>query len=283
MYPVATQGSDSLVWERSTKLGLTQVHDGYAVTLDAAYADAAQTMLAVSVVDSGGRHSQISTGRTVLTDEAGHVFNMVTGVEAPADSSSSVSMTWFETPGDGTLSGIHHLLLSLPDISVRDEQPAGNSWRDLAGPWNFEFDLAIAPGTLVSLASTASAQGITVTLESALVTPSTVRLKWIYSGLPAAESIWMSELIPVFMVVHNGVEIAGGMSESNVLDPAGVTTAITETGADDASGSWTVRIDELIHQDPNGQTRLQGPWELRFTVPSADRPSAATDPATTRP
>ena len=44
-------------------------------------------------------------------------------------------------------------------------------------------------------------------------------------------------------------------------------TITTVVGADDASGSWVVRIDELVGDGPNGQVRMKGPWEFHFTAP----------------
>ena len=40
---------------------------------------------------------------------------------------------------------------------------------------------------------------------------------------------------------------------------------MTDGGVDDASGAWTVTIDELV--GGNGDGRLQGPWVLEFEAP----------------
>jgi hypothetical protein len=271
MYPLSTQGNAPLVWDRSTKLGLSQVRNGYNVTLDAAYVDAAQAMLAISVVDAEtGRESQIMVGTLVLTDEEGRAFTTETGIGGPAGGSSVVSMTWLESPGEGTLSGTQHLRLSLPSISVRDAADVApvlggdDPWHDVAGPWNFEFDITIAAGASLSPSWKATASGITIELESVVVAPSTVRLTWRYEGLPNPDE----GLIPVFTVFHDGTEIPGGMTGSSLLDPGRETKAETETGVDNASGSWTVRIDRLIRPEIGAaDTRLEGPWEFNFTLP----------------
>ena len=59
MYPNLGGGGYRVAWDRSTKLGLSQVHDGYQVRLEAAYADAARTMLAISVIDAQGNQNRI--------------------------------------------------------------------------------------------------------------------------------------------------------------------------------------------------------------------------------
>jgi hypothetical protein len=43
---------------------------------------------------------------------------------------------------------------------------------------------------------------------------------------------------------------------------------VADDGTADASGEWTLQIDELVGLGAgSGQVRLQGPWTLRFTVP----------------
>jgi hypothetical protein len=272
MYPFMGGGGYRVAWDRSTKLGLSQVHDGYQVTLEAAYADAAQTMLAISIQDTEtGRGSGVMVRGADLTDEVGRTYLMVSGGGSPADPSSSVNTVWFETPGDGALSGIHHFVLTMPDIGVRevnpsfsvlpDGQSAGDPWDSVAGPWRFEFDLAIAPGTLLSPATTTTSHGVTATLESILVAPTTVRLKLTYAGLPDNGSSWSSDTT----ILHNGEKLAVGSSVSG--PPADGETITTVTGTDSASGSWVIRIDELVGIGPQGQTRLDGPWEIHFAAP----------------
>ncbi len=271
MYPNLGTGGYRVAWDRSTKLGLSQVHDGYQVRLEAAYADGAQTMLAISVQDTqGGRSSQVGINGADLTDEAGRTYTAESGGSTPADRSSSVNTVWFETPGDGALSGTHHLVATLPDIGVREVNPSfsilpdgqqtGDPWYSVAGPWRFEFDLAIAPATLLSPAATATAHGITATLESMLVSPTTVRLKMNYAGLPDDGSSWSS----IATVLHNGGRLAVG---GTLSDPAVGEVITTVMGTDNASGSWVIRIDELVGFGPQDQIRLAGPWVVSFVAP----------------
>jgi hypothetical protein len=262
-YPLSTQGGFGLAWDRATKLGLSQVHDGYEVKLEAAYADAAQTMLAISVFDTNSdRNSHVSLeGRTVLTDESGRVYQTDGGIGVDAAAASSISQRWFVTPGDGSLSGLHHFTLDIAEIGVYRDGVLGGS-DSVWGPWMFAFDLEIAPGTRISPGSSATAGGITVTLDSVLITPTTIRSTWSYTGLATGESA----PIPVFTVLHDGKEIPGAMSGSNLDDP-GHSVGSTDSGVDDPSGSWTIRIDELVRGGPENQTRLQGPWDCTFTLP----------------
>ena len=274
LYGGVGSGGYQVAWNRARQLGLVQVHDGFAVTLQAAYADAAQTMLAISVVDTAvGRSSQVELYGADLTDEAGHVYHMTSGGSTPAGSSGSINTVWYDTPGDGMLSGTHHFILTLPEIGVRDVNPSfsllpngtevGDPWHPVAGPWAFAFDLAIGAGTRLTPDVGVTANGITTTLKSMLVTPTTVRLGLSYQGLPAGGSDWA----PIVTVMHNGEQLAVG-STSWSGDPT------TVMGSDTASGTWIIWIVEFVGADqgptPNGparQLRVEGPWELQFVVP----------------
>lgn len=272
LYGGIGSGGYRVAWDRSTKLGLSQVHDGYRVTLEAAYADAAQTMLAISIIDTEtGRSGGVGLRGADLTDEARRTYRMTGAGSTPADRSSSINTVWYETPGDGALSGTHHLVLTMPDISVREVTPSlsvlpnsqssTDAWHPVDGPWRFEFNLAIAPGIRLSPAATATANGVTATLKSILVTPTAARLELTYEGLPD-ESSWAS----IATVLHNGDQLAVGTTGSSG-GPVVQDAITTVMGTDDASGTWVVRINELVGDGPNGQVRLQGPWEIRFAAP----------------
>jgi hypothetical protein len=272
MYPNLGGGGYRVAWDRSEKLGLSQIHDGYQVTLEAAYADAAQTMIAISIQDTvGGRSSQVGFYGGDLTDEAGRAYTSLSGGSTPADSSSSVNTVWFETPGDGALSGNHHFVLNVPDIGVRQVNPVfstlpdgsqtGNPWDRVAGPWRFEFDLAIAPGTVLSPAATATANGVTATVESVLIARSTIRLNMTYAGLPDGAESWTA----IATVLHDGKRMAVGSSSSR-LGAAGEELTTVE-GTDNPSGPWVVQIDEMVGFGPQDQIRLQGPWQISFVAP----------------
>jgi hypothetical protein len=273
LYGGIGSGGYQVAWNRATQLGLVRVHAGFEVTLQAAYADTAQTMLAISIVDTtAGRSSQVELLGADLTDEAGRVYHMTSGGSTPAGSSSSVNTVWYDTPGDGRLTGTHHFTLTLPEIGVRALDPSfsllpngtevGDPWHPVAGPWTFAFDLAVGPGTHLTPDLTTTSAGVSATLASMLVTPTTVRLGLTYQGLPADGSAWT----PIVTVTRNGEQLALGSTSWNG-DPT------TVVGSDSASGTWVVSISEFVGDQgptpsgPGGQRRISGPWTLRFVVP----------------
>lgn len=266
LYGAIGSGGYTIAWDRSTRLAITQVDQGYRVTLEAAYADAAQTMLAISVLDTeAGRSDQLDLRGAELTDEAGRTYRMTGGGSTPAEGSASANTVWYDTPGDGSLTGKHRFFLAVTEIGVRDGKAVssdGDPWRTVAGRWMFEFDLAIAPGTRLSPGTTAITDGVTATLDSILVTPTTVRIDVSYRGLPAGASAWAS----IASVQHDGRTLpigAGGSSSGEVVQD----TINTVVGTDTPAGSWTLRIDELVGFGDGGQVRLAGPWTFSFTAP----------------
>jgi hypothetical protein len=149
------------------------------------------------------------------------------------------------------------LFSTLPDGSQ-----TGDPWDRVAGPWRFEFDLAIAPGTVLSPGATATANGVTATLESIIVSPTTVRLKIAYAGLPDRAQSWTA----IATVLHDGKRLAIGSSTSG--PGAAREEFTTVAGTDNPSGPWVIQIDEMVSfvglQD---QIRLQGPWGISFVAP----------------
>ncbi len=145
--------------------------------------------------------------------------------------------------------------------TLPDGSQTGNPWDRVAGPWRFEFDLAIAPGTVLSPAATATANGVTATVESVLIARSTIRLNMTYAGLPDGAESWTA----IATVLHDGKRMAVGSSSSR-LGAAGEELTTVE-GTDNPSGPWVVQIDEMVGFGPQDQIRLQGPWQISFVAP----------------
>ena len=57
---------------------------------------------------------------------------------------------------------------------------------------------------------------------------------------------------------HDGRELRFVVAS---LEPDGTIALLTDGGIDDASGEWTITVDD------DGDARAPGPWVLRFTVP----------------
>ena len=73
---IGSQGGARTAWDLATIVGASQTVDGYRVTIDRAYADSNQLMLAVSVTDRENRGwTQVSATSMNVTDERGRSFD----------------------------------------------------------------------------------------------------------------------------------------------------------------------------------------------------------------
>jgi hypothetical protein len=258
----ATMGGDAyrIAWDRGQALGLSQTKDGYRVTLERAYADGATLMLAVSVVDTQNRgHSQVGAmGMEVALP--GDPYRPNFGQSSPLDEKAAANVWWFAAP-ELVPPGTRPVTVTIPQIAVRDnatpppsESPTWNPWHAVTGPWSFTFDLDVAGGTEVRPGVADERSGVTVGLDSVVISPTAVRAHLGVDGATDGE-----EWAVVGRVLHNGrvLEHGGGAVA------AGGRELTAGTGVDDARGEWLVVVDELV-----GMTeRLAGPWELRFSVP----------------
>ena len=249
-----------LAWDRGQVLGLSQTRDGYRVTLERAYADAGTVMLAVSVVDTEGRgHSQVGAGSIELRSPAAEI-QAAFGMGMPLDDRAAANIWWF-SPASALAQGSLPVTVTVGSVSVRDDATPPptddgrwNPWHGIAGPWTFEFDLAVAGGLgLEPDVEPATAAGITLGLDSIVISPTVARAVFSIEGAPA------DEYAVVGTIRHDGtvLEHGGGVVS------AGSLQLTTGTGVEDPSGEWVVTVTELV----GPSDRPSGPWTFRFSVP----------------
>ena len=110
-------------------------------------------------------------------------------------------------------------------------------------------------------------RGVTLTLESVVAAPSTVRLELRLAGAPSGGLNWTPI---VECVSHNGHNLDVSMQMSGI--GSSLTTVYTAVGVEDPSGDWTVWVNQLmgdgIDASNQGQdVRLPGNWTLHFSMP----------------
>jgi hypothetical protein len=264
---VGSSGGTRVQWDKATVLGLSQANSGYRVTVERAYADANQVMIAVSVVDAKNQaSSQVGTSGASLVDDQGDEYPMTMGMSSPNDSSSAANLLWFRTerPLAGGERAFH---LTLPAIGVRDlstpppsEDPNWNPWHDVPGPWAFDFTIRVNGASIADPKVTAEAAGVTLRLRDVSATDASIKAGLEIVTGAAAGSNWF----PVGAYEHNGrrFQISGGM-----VVPASPLSFEASESTSDRSGDWVLRVDELVGDEGGSQVRLQGPWLFRFTLP----------------
>jgi hypothetical protein len=252
-------------WHRGVELGLSEVVDGYRVTLDRAYADSTRLALAISVVDEERRPgtTQLMAMSAIVTDAAGEYSGMGAS-SSPDGAYGAVNVAWKVPPALPLPAGPRQFHVVVPFIMVRDDStppPDADDtdwtpWHEHAGPWTFDFEVDVDGGTVVTPEAVSVVDGAEVTVSRLIATPSIVRLEMRVAGdLPPGD--WA----PVGQVRHDGrtLRFVVGSFEAD-----GSFVALTDGGVPDASGVWTVTVDELVGP---GEPRLTGPWVMEFSAP----------------
>jgi hypothetical protein len=264
---VGSEGGTKVAWDAATPLGQARTVNGYRMTVDRAYADANEVMVAVSVADAGGPPaSQIGLTLADLTDDQGTEYDQTMGASAPNGATAAADILSFRaaTP---IAAGSRTFHLTFATVDVRDvatpppsDDPTWDPWHPVSGPWTFAFDLPVAGGTTVQPLTTATAAGVTLRLHDVSATAADVHATIEVVSSKSGGTGWA----PVGAFLHGGQSIAIG---SGVQSATGAMTVDGVTGVTNRSGQWTLRIDELVGNGPSGQVRLQGPWELTFQMP----------------
>lgn len=257
-------GPFDLPWHRGAELNLSQVVNGYRVTIDRAYADSTRLALAISVVDEQRRNgtTQLMAMSTIVTDAAGE-YSGIGATSSPDGPFAAANVVW-KTPAAMPLpAGPRQFHVVVPHIMVRDDStppPDADSvgwtaWHDLAGPWTFDFELNVDGGTTLTPTAVAEVDGVRVGVSRVIAAPNIVRVELRVDGqLPAGD--WT----PVGEVRHGG---RTARFVAATLGSDGTIALVTDGGVGNASGEWTVTVDELV----GGDVRLAGPWILQFNAP----------------
>lgn len=271
---VGSDGGWRTAWNRAAVLGISQTIDGYRVTIQRAYADPNQLMLAISLDDLDRRGwTQVAAMGVDVTDEQGRSFEGSIGTSSPDGSSAAANLAWL-TPPAGLTPGQHTLHVSVPSISVRDsttpppDEPSGvlnrgdswNPWHEVAGPWTFTIPLDVAAGSVARLDSAARVGGTEVRLTQVTVSPSSVN-----ATIGVTDGGRGEPWAPIGQFEHAGRVYPIALSSNGGGD--GAITLQALDGTTSASGDWTLRIDELVGDDGTQQVRLTGPWEITFSMP----------------
>ncbi len=116
-------GPFDVPWHRGEEIGLSQTVNGYTVTIDRAYADAARLALAISVVDEQERPgtTQIMAFSTIVTDQDGEYESGGGATSRPDGAFAAVNVAWKQPAVLPLPAGPRRLHVVLPFIMVRDD------------------------------------------------------------------------------------------------------------------------------------------------------------------
>jgi hypothetical protein len=257
-------GPFDVPWHRGDEIALSQVVDGYRVTINRAYADATRLALAISVVDEEERPgtTQLMAMFAVVTDVDGEYSGMG-ATSRPDGPFAAVNVAW-KVPASLPLpSGPRTFHVVIPHIMIRDNSiPPLDAdaidwwpWHEHPGPWTFDFELDVEGGTTIAPGAAAEVDGVTVRVSRVIAASGIVRVEARVEGAPDDEG-W----VPIGRISHGRNTAAFVVSS---LEDDGSVVLFTDDGLGDGPGEWTVTIDELA----GTSERLAGPWVLTFNGP----------------
>jgi hypothetical protein len=136
--------------------------------------------------------------------------------------------------------------------------PAGT---DGALPWSSRFQLPAPLGAVVHLDQARVVDGTSVQVGTLRLSPTALTAAIHVDPAVADASAW--GVVGSFQHGNTAVRIDWSTLGPTDLD----LTAGTYVGVDDAAGTWTLTVTELVGDRPDGsQVRLQGPWQFTFEV-----------------
>ena len=257
-------------WQHAEILGLTKTVDGYRITLERAYADANQMMLAVTVVDTQNRGwSQVDLGGLTVADSAGGEWAMATGITDPVAITYAATIRWFEygLAGPAAL-GRRPFSVTVSSVLVRahEDGPAASDlsldpWHPVAVNATFAFELTVGGGSPTSAGVVPQATASGGPQATALVggcSPATVGVApqatvgggpqatvTVAGGSPAMPHVWSES---------NGVTFT---LESIVPSPSQVRLELRLAGAPSGGLWWTPIVDCVSHDGHNLDVGMQ--------------------------
>jgi hypothetical protein len=255
-------------WEHAEQLGLSQTVNGYKLTLERAYADANQMMVAITVVDTQNRGwHQVDVRGVSVSDGSEGEWSMNTGFSDPVSVTSTATLFLFDYSPGVAAAGRRAFKVTVSSVSVDNPVsglsgagPGWDPWHDVAVNVSFAFDLTVVGGSEATPRLSAEYNGVTFTLDRIVTAPSTVRVELHVVGLTTSDA----DRPLVFWVSHAGKDLGPGVSMSQ----GSRWTVYTQTGVDDPAGDWTVTIADAAEEIASGVVVPTGrTWTLQFSMP----------------
>lgn len=156
---------------------------------------------------------------------------------------------------------------AVPDSSVRTIRGSG--------PLEFRLTVPFVPGRVAEVNRTVTAQGIPVTLEKVVVTPTETRAYLRFSPPADIPPEHWSPIASLSVAGWDSSEGERGMQGGGPSSDGAYRYSFSSP-LYDKRGEWTLTVKELVGIDPRRfepekgivpQTRVAGPWVFRFTVP----------------
>ncbi len=266
------------------QLGLQQTAHGVKVSLEWAYADSRNVVVAYDIDDLkddrrvADRPAELASAdmvalnRVRLTDESGTAFISTGGQAAGSgtlDPLEEVPASGVYAPKKAIEPGKHRFRLSIPVVA--QALPSYDRWEPVGKPFVFSFEIPVRPAPIVKVSQTVEADGVALTLERVADSPARPEARICY-GAADMDYDWY---------------ISGEEKPSNGVAGLGFEPELGESRAcstmllpDSLEGRSTVTVDSVYGTprcppdddngckvDPGRVKTFEGPWTFEFTVP----------------
>jgi hypothetical protein len=266
------------------QLELSQTVDGYTVIVKWVYADGNRILVEcalgspdarsifpgaeINLVDSNGKVYPNLGSEVILTDElsTGFISSFDTSQFSNSPGVRDLKLTMnldarasVRRPTRGSL-----LTPSATPIPRPTSQMQNGRELNIAGPFNFSFEVPFIPARIATLNRTEQANDISVTLEQVRVSPAEVRA--IFSVEPLSRTIRQGWSLEVFAKVNDWYKgkMRYGGSSSGGPSAGGRWIESIYDYTYDQQGEWTIQVLRFRSQDG---LPVEGPWIFKFEVP----------------
>jgi len=274
------------------QIGQTQTADGARVTLERAYADENVVVVGYSVQDLRdaseiderrgglqpffiGKEDEGEPGipssphRGSLTDESGRHYSGIDGtsmVASPGAGPKEIRMPMghasvFEAPEDLEPGRAHRFRLEIP--LYEGMGPMRKDERPDAGPFVFEFEIPVRPIPVVEVGQEATTQGVTLTLERVLNSPSRPQAIVCFEP-PDDDYTWRPSTTPTGFQREEPLpvqDLGGGCWSLTLEEPAEGPSSVTVTEL-----FGYPKTARATQGDEDGK-QIRGPWTFEFEAP----------------
>lgn len=238
---------------------LAETVDGFTITVERAYADANRIIIGYTVsTPPGHTYRDAGPGQITLTTQDGLALaayrqafgadDLSRGMGARVESFDAAAIT-------GNPATIQLQLVYRDFTAIQQDASSATVQQqvDIPGPWTFTFSLAFHPGRVAIPHQTVYANGVPLTLERVVITPSEARAYVRGAGYDTiatlANGSWSMESSPI------------------PFPTAGVATYIFQESVFERHGTWTLTV--ALDARPYEVTNRPIPpsWTFRFDVP----------------
>jgi hypothetical protein len=251
MVPSVENGETGEVISLAQQYDLSQTIDGVTASLEYAYADMNKVVLGVSVEGSNRNYSV-----RLYTQDGQKLEHGPIGL-----GSANGEWVWtFDTP---TVAGNPSSLNLRVEISVSEDK----------APFSFDFEVPYYDGEIINVGQTVEAAGVTIELESLLISPSEIQAIFYIAPQTDERGSYAKALATIQFPDGSTVNANLNGGNNSKGEPA---REYFKNDLSVQSGEWIITVTELVYTPPltsdaplqtfaaEDTVQLPGPWV--FTV-----------------